>query len=132
MFYRFRWIVVLLVGYWLAIFTATHIPLRGLSTETEGGIQLDKVAHFLAYFGLGCLLVLATCQRRQPRLRLYAMLIALLAAYGALDELSQAFVPSRFADIHDWFADVGGSASAILVHGLWTTRRTATNTTIDS
>ena len=61
----------------------------------------DKVVHAALYAVLGGLLYLATGR--------FAPAVALAAGYGATDEVHQAFVPGRDADLFDWFADVVGA-----------------------
>lgn len=51
------------------------------------------------------------------------MVVALGTAslYGAVDELTQALVPGRVADYYDWFADVVGSMTGVLL--FWATEK---------
>ena len=62
----------------------------------------DKVVHAALYAVLGGLLRIAL-GRSGPA-------IALAAAYGVTDEVHQAFVPGRDADVFDWLADAVGAA----------------------
>jgi VanZ family protein len=62
----------------------------------------DKVVHAALYAVLGALLRVAL-GRSGPA-------IALAAAYGVTDELHQAFVPGRDADVLDALADLAGAA----------------------
>ena len=72
----------------------------------------DKVVHAALYAVLGGLLRLAL-GRTGPA-------IAIAAAYGASDEVHQAFVPGRDADVFDWFADVAGAVlGAALAARTW-------------
>lgn len=105
-----------LVLYWLALFTGTHIPIN-LKPDVPGN---DKMQHFLGYGGLafllGCLILLQSGHSGKRRVMLIGAM-ALLALYGAFDELTQLFV-GRSCDLLDWLADLGGSAiglTAILV-----------------
>ena len=84
----------------------------------------DKRVHVVEYGVLG-FLVAHACLRtfpRHPRARvaLFAMLAGLL--WGVLDEIHQAFVPGRSADLLDIVADsVGvtlGTLSRLLAHHL--------------
>lgn len=64
---------------------------------------------------LGALLYLATGR---------AWLAVLLASlYGVSDEVHQAFVPGRSADLLDWLADTAGAAVAVSLVRLWAGRR---------
>lgn len=64
----------------------------------------DKVLHFGAYALLGFLLAHGAARSGlAPR-----WAVALGWAYGASDELHQAFVPGRSADPADWAADALG------------------------
>lgn len=49
------------------------------------------------------------------------MLLASL--YGAVDELHQATVPGRSADVADWVADTLGAAFAVTLAVLWQRQR---------
>jgi VanZ family protein len=70
----------------------------------------DKLLHAVEYAGLAALLVLGLTHLGTMGLRRAALLAILLAAaYGATDELHQAFIPNRSADVLDWVADVVGA-----------------------
>ncbi|MEE2938212.1 MAG: VanZ family protein [Planctomycetota bacterium] len=102
--------VVVLVAYWLMIFTGTHLP---------GGSQLgppgnDKIQHFTAYFLLGAMLCYVTTSPRYlPRF----LIIGISAmAYAAFDELTQTFIPGRYPDLSDFIADSTGLWAAIAIY----------------
>ena len=93
-----------------------------------GGIPgLDKVVHFAVYGILGVLIC-----RLGRGVRATAIAILLASAYGASDEWHQSFVPSRSAEVADWFADTLGATvvvgcyagSARLRHWMETPART--------
>lgn len=72
----------------------------------------DKVLHFGAYAVMGFLLAHgATTGGLPPR-----WAVALGWAYGASDELHQAFVPGRSADPADWAADALGVLAGTFVY----------------
>lgn len=101
-----------LILYWLALFTGTHIPIN-LKPDVPGN---DKLQHLLAYGGLAFLLggvILLQFERRGKRRVLLIGALALLALYGAFDELTQLFV-GRSCDLFDWLADLGGSAIGLM------------------
>ena len=81
-------------------FPTTPVPLEH---------DLDKVAHFGAYFVLGALLSWGGTRRALPAV--VAMLIG--SAYGASDEIHQMFVPGRFPDVIDWLADTAGAIAGV-------------------
>jgi len=80
-----------------------------------GGIPLvDKLQH-TAEYGVLALLILFALRRfhRQPGWAAAALdpflAAAIATAYGATDELHQAFVPLRSADVGDWLFDAAGA-----------------------
>ena len=93
----------MVVVYWLAMFAGTHYPKP---PHTAFG-NADKWMHFSAYFGLAVLLSIATAVRRPVSLGVALAIVALLAGYGALDELTQPLV-GRDCELMDWCADVTG------------------------
>lgn len=73
----------------------------------------DKGIHFLEYAVLGFLC--ANAARRsfpdRPAWRTFAVGAFVASAWGLGDELHQAFVPGRSAEILDWVADTLGSVT---------------------
>ncbi|MEQ8788934.1 MAG: VanZ family protein [Pirellulaceae bacterium] len=105
---------VLLAGYWLALFVATHIPLR----DALPGAGFDKVLHAAAYAGLAFLLATVVGLLGRLSWRGYLVILALVALYGAIDEAMQTAVPGRSADAMDWAADVIGGLIGLLAHAV--------------
>lgn len=88
-----------------AIFFASSLP--GTGVDLSGG--RDKVVHALVYLVLGLLLARAWAPRAG------AVLLGWL--YAASDELHQALVPGRTAELADWAADaLGVLAGVFLFH----------------
>jgi len=80
----------------------------------------DKLGHAIQYGALGALLAWPLWRIVPGRAFLLAAVLA--SAYGASDELHQAFVPGREASVRDWVADsVGGLLGAGAA--LWVRRR---------
>lgn len=101
------WAGLLLLGYWLAAFTATHMPMR---PPGPGGIpNLDKVVHLAIYTGLALLLSVWFGVRKRVGGAMFvaAAVLVALTAYATFDELTQIPV-GRTADFRDWFADLAG------------------------
>lgn len=71
----------------------------------------DKGIHAVEYAGLA-LFVAHAALRTWPdrsRLRLGAVAILITSGWGVLDEIHQAFVPGRSADVADLVADLAGA-----------------------
>jgi len=95
------------------IFAISHVP--GKELARLGFHFWDKAAHAAEYMPLGALLALWLSSRpargdRRAYGRSLGMAAGLLLAYGALDELHQAFVPGRFSSVWDVAADLVGGA----------------------
>jgi len=78
----------------------------------------DKFNHFVA-FAVGGWLAAAALRVSFPHLpvaRPILIAVALIAAFGAFDEMWQTFAPGRTGgDFYDWIADfLGGIAGALL------------------
>ena len=110
-FSRLRWGAVLLVAYWLLIFTGTHLPNL---PAAPGDPLSDKAKHFVAFFGLAALLCFVT--RSPTSWTRTVAVVAIALAYGVFDELTQTLVPGRHADWRDFFADAAGILSAVVLY----------------
>jgi VanZ family protein len=84
---------------------------------------IRKSAHFWEYFLLS-LLVLRGIRAGRPgwRWTWALMALAVAAGYAALDELHQAFVPSRGPSMYDVLLDSAGAGVAQVVAALWARR----------
>jgi VanZ family protein len=124
-----RWLRLLSLAigvYWLSIFAGTHIPLQ--REPFHEGVS-DKFLHFGAYAGLALLLAAAAVCRWAPSPRIVVAIVALLAAYGGFDELTQILV-GRDCELFDWCADIAGAlvgSMAIVVPALFWSRRRRTS-----
>jgi VanZ family protein len=106
-----RLATVTLAAYWLMIFVGTHQP--SILDPTPSLIN-DKVKHFTAFFLLGGMMCYVTNSRRW--LRRFATIGLLGMAYGAIDEVTQHFVPGRYPDKFDFLADAAGVWTAIGIY----------------
>gem|GEM_PF-785613 len=95
---------ILLVAYWIALFTGTHIP--GATTPSLG--INDKILHLVAFAGLAFLVSWAL--PRQIGKKIPGMLVAavMILSYAIIDEWTQGFVPRRNPDLQDFVADATG------------------------
>jgi VanZ family protein len=99
------------VLYLAAIFWISSQPQPFLAPPSWLG--MDKVAHALAYAGLGLLLCRACSGSGLPWAAAFAISVLAASIYGASDEWHQSFVPNRAADPLDWLADsVGATVGA--------------------
>lgn len=97
---------------WLALLLSYAVLIFYLSGQSQESLPVpqlfpnqDKVMHMIEYAGLGWLAMKAL----QPLNR--AGIIACVGffmIFAALDEVHQAFVPGRDADVMDWLADAAG------------------------
>jgi len=95
---------------WVAAFVTTHLPGGAVPRV---GVK-DTTLHFVGYFVIALLFLLTLSARGVPRLRRAVLVFCTMAAYGAIDEITQPLV-RRSTDIRDWIADVAGTAVAIMV-----------------
>jgi len=117
--YKVRIVYIPLVLYWVLLLVATSIPSKSLPKVAIG----DKFEHFLAYFILAILVLLAFhFQRKFPSLYSYPILstIAIVSVYGLFDELHQILIPGRYAELYDWLANfIGTIFGVVLVYFLF-------------
>ena len=116
-FFRNPWMrrlaLTVLVLYWLALCTGTHLPGNGMGPALIN----DKLLHFSGYLGLALLLCVAVATRRKLTWRVLLLIYLLIIGYGMMDELFQLPVPGRSADVRDWFADCAGAALGVAIAG---------------
>jgi VanZ family protein len=97
------------LAYATSIFWLSHQP-NPVPWMPQAWWTWDKLLHAVEYAGLAGLLVLGFTHVGTMGMRRSALLAILLAAaYGATDEIHQAFVPSRHASWLDWAADAIGA-----------------------
>jgi VanZ family protein len=102
----------LLAAAWTVLIeVATSVPGPSLPPTPAGG---DKVAHLLVFLVLGLLSARALAAgRHRDRPLAWVVLVAAVVAFGALDEVHQAFVPQRTPDVLDFVADAVGGAIGV-------------------
>lgn len=108
-----RIVIVLLICYWSLICYGTHRPPPPVS---QPQLVNDKLLHYVAYSGLTLLwfvLLKQHCPRWSTLMRSLCVVVIVLG-YGAADELTQPYF-HRMADWADWFADLTGCLSTLLL-----------------
>lgn len=110
------------IAYALVLMTLTHLPPRDI--EAIPFRIWDKLAHVIAYGGLGFLTALANASARDGRRpHRVALWLAALLLFAAFDEWTQPIF-GRGCEFFDWCADFIGLCIGLigsgLACGLWT------------
>jgi len=95
--------------YAVLIFALSSLP-RPPPFVPPALLSLDKLLHLAEYAVLGALVARALRAGGWPAARVFAGTLLVGSLYGAGDELHQALVPERSADVRDWAADTAGTA----------------------
>jgi VanZ family protein len=109
-------VAIITAIYWGVIFAGTHwptdpVPLTGKTLWD----RLDKSEHLIAFGGLAVLLCMAGTLRGVRAGRLAWSVPAIVAIYGALDELTQSLVRNRQTDFVDWLFDMLGASAGVAI-----------------
>lgn len=95
------------------IFIESSQPPLAIIAQTPG---LDKVAHFITFGCLACLVYLAITRLKAKKwLPPFTISLVLIAIIGLSDELYQLLNPERAFDVYDFLADVSGALCFILL-----------------
>lgn len=79
---------------------------------------LRKWAHFIEYFILGCLVLLAFTYGKKTKWLVLLTAFFLCVLVGTMDEIIQLFVPGRGAMVKDVFLDAEGSLAGMIITGM--------------
>jgi len=102
-------LLAVLAVYWLTLAITTHIP------RLEPKLPIshpDKWVHAAAFCVLALLLAWNWSLRATFGMRQALLTFAILAAYGAIDEITQIPV-GRHGNLADWAADLLGAALGV-------------------
>jgi len=102
---------LLVAGYWLALFVATHLPRVPAAIAIPGA---DKWEHLGAYGTLAFLLAGRQSLWQPLNWKSLCRIALCVALYGVFDELTQIPV-GRHADVMDWVAYFVGSLIGLAV-----------------
>lgn len=106
------WKDIALISFWLTAFIGTHLPQVPQAINQVS----DKTLHSAAFTILGGLLSWVLQDRVRGWNRHGLLVLLIIAAYGAADELLQIPV-GRHCDFQDWVADmIGGCTGLALFH----------------
>lgn len=109
-----RWRLAYALALSAAIVTLSSFPI---SIPSSVSFEFsDKIAHGIAYCALGVtyINVATTGFSRYNAFRLTGAFAA-VAAFGALDEWHQSFVPGRLMEFSDFVADTAGGLAAVVL-----------------
>jgi VanZ family protein len=106
---------------WPVVLTAviTWESLSHMPSVGPDWLSFDKLAHF-GVFGLLATAVVRIERVKSRRWRGAMVAVALVSAYGGLDEWLQSFTDYRSMEFDDWVADTLGAAVAVAVYLRWT------------
>ena len=109
---------IVLVFYWPALFVLAHVPIPQL--VRRAGVS-DKSLHFLAYLILAFLLWFAVSGDKKVCWRRAApwWVLLIIVAYGILDEWLQGCVVGRSCDVRDFFADLAGTVTGLILFSVF-------------
>ncbi len=112
------------LGYMALIFVLSSIQIH--APVIDDVPFKDKGVHFLEYAVLGFLCAHAALRTwpKRPPIRTLALGAFLAAAWGFSDELHQAFVPGRSAELGDLVADALGASVGAVARGVLHRART--------
>src|SRR5262249_5653508 len=93
----------------MALFAATHVPAYRLPIVPV----TDKTIHTVSYGLLAIALMVTLHLRGKLTAGTGITVLAILLAYGAIDEWTQIPV-GRSCELADWYADAAGAAVAVV------------------
>ena len=110
---RHKYILLILLIYWPALFVLTHIPIPDLARRSG---MSDKMMHLLAYMALVFLWWFSISPYRKVDWRKVKVWLALavMVWYGAFDEWLQGHI-GRSADVRDFYANLAGVLLGLVI-----------------
>jgi len=116
--FKFLWVPILISL--IILYLCCFIPVRNIpDIELDFGIPIDKIVHFLMFFGLSGATAINYIHLEVGRIDMKKLLIGAFLIpilYGGFVELVQHFFfDSRSGDWFDFLADVLGSLAAFPV-----------------
>ena len=111
--------ILALILYWPALFILTHVPVPDVVRQADVS---DKTLHFLAYLILVFVLWFAVSGDRKVNWRRAVawLVLFIMVAYGILDEWLQGYVVGRSCDVQDFYADVAGALTGLILLSFFT------------
>jgi VanZ family protein len=106
--------IILLVLYWPALFILAHIPIPQSVCEADVS---DKSLHLFAYLILVFLLWFAVSGDKKVSWRRGTTwwVLFIIVVYAIFDEWLQGRMPGRICDVKDFFADMAGTLTGLIL-----------------
>jgi VanZ family protein len=102
-------LLMVLVGFWTAMFSGTHIPHLPLNAFPA---NFDKLLHWSANCGLAFLIAVSLSTGHHVGLKQLGGIFGVVVAYAIFDELSQ-FPVGRDCEFFDAIADCAGGLTGL-------------------
>lgn len=104
----------ILLLYWPTLFVLAHIPIPHVIQQVNFS---DKSLHFLAYLILTFLIWSVVGGDRKVKWQRIApwLVLLMIAVYGVLDEWLQSYVAGRTCDVRDYFSDLTGVITSLII-----------------
>lgn len=99
--------------FWSALLAVVVLSLIPVPLVPQAFSFWDKAQHALAFFGLTVLACWAYPHSR------WQTLLPVFLLFGAAIEVAQWFTGWRFAELHDWLADLVGVVLALSLWQAW-------------
>ena len=108
-----------LIFYWSALFVLTHVPIPDAIQKADVS---DKSLHFLAYLILTFLLWSVVSGDKKVKWTRAApwLVLFVIVVYGILDEWLQNYVAGRSCDVRDFFSDLAGALTGLILSSFLT------------
>ena len=115
-----RILLAITVGLWIVACVLTHLP----PGEVPDFHTSDTYLHTVGFGGLASWFLLTLVSFRTRTLPRMLLVIAVMAAYAALDENTQPFF-GRSCELRDWVNDMIGTTIAVALWEIafWAMRR---------
>jgi VanZ family protein len=107
---------LLIIGLMISLLIESSGPPLAIMGKVQ---NLDKLAHFLAFSGLGLLVCTLYLKRGNAQaISLLSMPLLIVSLFGIIEESYQMLIPGRQPDVFDLLADICGALFAIILANL--------------
>lgn len=105
---RFIFSFIVLLVYMALIFWVSSLPNEQLIPEAKYGLTISQSVKHLGEFGILGILMASVALQVSERFSSIFVSSVFSVSYGVLDEIHQAFVPTRYCTVNDmWVNSIG-------------------------